>query len=117
MRIANTILQEKDIKNLPIAEKMYKRVVGNPKELYIFVYPIGGTKTFMLKFKEKYYKVEQWRDGIFTTSMARIKAAKMLKDLVENEILLQKGIKKHCIYETLLSLCHYNRLVWMGSMI
>jgi len=39
--IATTTLQDKDIKNLALKPKQYRKVVGNPKELYIQVNPKG----------------------------------------------------------------------------
>ncbi|MCR8712218.1 MULTISPECIES: hypothetical protein [unclassified Campylobacter] len=39
--IAKQSLQDKYIKNLKSSDKRYKKAVGNPKELYIFVYPSG----------------------------------------------------------------------------
>ena len=35
--IAKQSLQDKDIRNLKPSDKRYKKTVGNPKELYIFV--------------------------------------------------------------------------------
>lgn len=78
--IATTILQDKDIKNLTPKQSQYRRVVGNPKELYIQVNP-KGTKTFTLKYDEKMLQIGQWRESIFTTNMARTKAIQILRDL------------------------------------
>lgn len=55
--IASTTLQDRDIKNLTPQDKQYKKAVGNPKELYVFVNP-KGTKTFSLKCKESKYDKE-----------------------------------------------------------
>ena len=48
--MANTAKQsliDKDIRALVSKELKYKKVVGNPKELYIWVNP-NGTKSFTL---------------------------------------------------------------------
>lgn len=83
--IATTILQDRDIKNFTPKPSQYRRVVGNPKELYIQVNP-KGTKTFTLKFDNKFIKVGEWRDTIFTANMARAKATQILRDLNSNKL-------------------------------
>lgn len=101
--IATTILQDKDIKNLAPKPSQYRRVVGNPKELYIQVNP-KGTKTFTLKYDEKMLQIGQWRESIFTTNMARTKAIQILRDLNNGKSSIdelkgrQKGVY---IYENL----------------
>ena len=39
--VANTYLSDKDIRNLPLKDKKYRKVVGNPKELCVVVNPKG----------------------------------------------------------------------------
>ena len=84
--IAKKYLQDRDIKNLIARSTQYKKVVGNPKELYILVSP-KGNKTFSLRYKneiskkDKFYKIGEWRESIFTTQMARAKAIQILRDL------------------------------------
>ena len=46
--VAKQTLQDKDIQNLEIKSKQYIKVVGNLKELYLFVHP-GGIKSFFLR--------------------------------------------------------------------
>jgi bacteriophage P4-like integrase len=88
--IASTTLQDMDIKHLTPQDKQYKKAIGNPKGLYIFVNP-KGTKTFSLKYKEGKYdkeqfiKIGEWRESIFTTNMARTKAMQMLRVLNSGE--------------------------------
>lgn len=79
--IATITLQDRDIKNLTLQPKQYRKVVGNPKELYIQVNP-KGTKTFTLKYKESKYdkeqfiKIGEWRESIFTANIKRAKQHK-----------------------------------------
>ncbi|QQF52111.1 tyrosine-type recombinase/integrase [Campylobacter fetus subsp. venerealis] len=87
--IAKITLQDRDIKNLALKPKQYRKVVGNPKELYIQVNP-KGTKTFTLKFDNKFIRIGEWRESIFTTTMARTKSTQMLRELNSG---------KHNIYE------------------
>lgn len=107
--IATITLQDRDIKNLTPRAIQYKKVVGNPKELYIFVNP-KGTKTFALKYKESKYdkeqfiKIGEWRESIFTAAMARTKATQILRDLNsgKQDINELRGKKKDVyIYENL----------------
>ncbi|CUU87845.1 hypothetical protein [Campylobacter hyointestinalis] len=50
--ISRVNLQDKDIRELEIREKQYRKAVGNPKELYIWVNP-SGVKTFLYSTKAK----------------------------------------------------------------
>jgi bacteriophage P4-like integrase len=112
--VASTTLQDREIKNLAPRSTQYKKVVGNPKELYIFVNP-KGTKTFSLKYKESKYdkeqfiKIGEWREGVFTAQMARTKATKMLRELNGGKLSIDelrgRQIGKY-IYENL-----FNRIV------
>ncbi len=79
--IARAFLQDKDIRNLTPKEKMYLRAVGNPKELYIKVYP-SGMKTFALKISSnKYLKIKEFRAGIYSVAEARKDACELLKQI------------------------------------
>ena len=49
--VAKTHLFDKDIKNLVPQDKRYFKVVGDPKELCVFVNP-KGTKKFSLRIKQ-----------------------------------------------------------------
>ncbi|MFW5613949.1 hypothetical protein [Campylobacter hyointestinalis] len=44
--ISRVNLQDKNIRELEIREKQYRKAVGNPKELYIWVNPSGGKNFF-----------------------------------------------------------------------
>ncbi|MCR4942179.1 MAG: site-specific integrase [Campylobacter sp.] len=78
--ISKSNLQDKDIRNLGIKSNRYVKAVGNPKELYIFIYP-SGMKTFMLKYDEKYMKIKEFREGIYSVAEASNDANKLLKEL------------------------------------
>ena len=78
-------LTQKDIDNLQTKEKRYMLSVGEPKELYIRVYPTGK-KVFYLrasKFKN-FITLGENRKGILSLSSARIKANELLKSMYEN---------------------------------
>ena len=45
-RVARKLLIDKDIRALEPREVTYRVVVGNPSELYLFVYP-SGNKSFL----------------------------------------------------------------------
>lgn len=82
--VANTYLSDKDIRNLTPKEKKYFKVVGNPKELCIFINP-KGTKIFSLRIKQdlksNFYKLKEFREGIYSVAEARKDAVKILKEL------------------------------------
>lgn len=48
--VSTTILKDKDIKTLEVKSTQYKRVVGEPKELHVWINP-SGMKTFFIKYK------------------------------------------------------------------
>ncbi|EAK2060198.1 DUF4102 domain-containing protein, partial [Campylobacter jejuni] len=77
--IAKQSLQDKDIRNLKPSDKRYKKAVGNPKELYIFVYP-SGQKTFSIKINDKYTKLKEFRENIYSVAEARKEAIQFLKE-------------------------------------
>ena len=81
--VANTYLSDKAIRNLPLKEKKYRKVVGNPKELYIVVNP-KGLKKFALRLidsgnKEVLYGLKEFREGIYSVAEARKDAIDILK--------------------------------------
>ena len=82
--IAKTYLNDKDIRSLTPKERKYFRVVGNPKELCIFINP-KGTKVFSLRIrhneKSYFYKIKEFREGIYSVAEARKDAIKLLKEL------------------------------------
>ena len=72
--ISKACLSDKDIELLEIRDKRYFAVVGNPKELEIYINP-KGSKVFQLLFmtnmaKHK-YKLEEFRVGIYNVLKAR----------------------------------------------
>lgn len=78
--VSKANLLDKDIRALPIKEKKYVRACGNPKELYIWVYP-SKKKTFSVLYNGHYHAIKEFREGIFSVTEARKEAIKMIKDL------------------------------------
>lgn len=107
--VANTYLSDKDIRNLPLKEKKYRKVVGNPKELYIFINP-KGTKKFALRLnvdgKEVLYGLKEFREGIYSVAEARKDAIAMLKRYQQlgSVDLLKNGNEKYS-FGNLFKLC------------
>ena len=77
---ARNQLFDKDIRALEPKESKYRKVVGNPKELYLIVYPTG-IKTFCLKQNNSFTKIKNFREGIYSVAEARRDAMSMLKVL------------------------------------
>lgn len=75
---AKNQLFDKDIRELDPKESKYRKVVGNPKELYLIVYPTG-IKTFCLKQNNSFTKIKNFREGIYSVAEARRDAVAMLK--------------------------------------
>ncbi|WP_241517642.1 integrase arm-type DNA-binding domain-containing protein [Campylobacter blaseri] len=72
---SSVYLTDKDIRNLEIKPKRYKKAVGEPKELYIWV-NLKGSKIFFIKYKDKFNKeksirVDEFREGIYSVNEAR----------------------------------------------
>ena len=67
--VAKTHLYDRDIKNLVPQEKRYPKVVGNPKELCIYINP-KGTKKFSLRIKQggkaTWCELKEFREGIYS---------------------------------------------------
>lgn len=79
--ISKANLLDKDIRNLEILPKQYKKKVGNPKELYIWINP-SGMKTFSIEYeRNKFKKIGEFREGIYSAAEARRDATKILKEL------------------------------------
>lgn len=68
--ISRANLLDKDIRNLKVNSRVYKRAVGNPAELYIKIYS-SGIKTFILKVADKEIKLDRFREGVFSVKEAR----------------------------------------------
>ena len=107
--VANTYLSDKDIRNLPLKAKKYRKVVGNPKELCIFVNP-KGTKKFALRLnvdgREVLYGLKEFREGIYSVAEARKDAIAMLKRYQQlgSVDLLKSGNEKYS-FGNLFKLC------------
>lgn len=80
MKISTSNLQDRDIRKLEPKNKQYKRVVGNPKELYIWV-NVSGKKSFTLRYCGKFIKLKDFREGIYSVAEARKDAISLLKEL------------------------------------
>ena len=103
--ISKTCLSDKDIELLEIKDKRYFAVVGNPKELEIYINP-KGSKVFSITIYDKYgkkhkYKLEEFRVGIYNVLKARIDAIKLLNKFDEpgKDFNLLNGAKKHTYKE------------------
>ena len=78
-RISRANLFDKDIRALAPMDKVYKKAVGNPKELYIKIYP-SGMKTFFIQYKNmNYFKLKEFREGIYSVAEARRDAIEIIK--------------------------------------
>lgn len=78
-RISRANLFDKDIRALTPLDKVYKKAVGNPKELYIKIYP-SGMKTFFIQYKNmNYFKLKEFREGIYSVAEARRDAIEIIK--------------------------------------
>ena len=78
-RISRVNLFDKDIRALAPLDKVYKKAVGNPKELYIKIYP-SGMKTFFIQYKNmNYFKLKEFREGIYSVAKARCDAIEIIK--------------------------------------
>ena len=69
-RVARKLLIDKDIRALEPREVTYRVVVGNPSELYLFVYP-SGNKSFFIRKNDKFHKVGRFRQAIYNVSDAK----------------------------------------------
>ncbi|MBZ7978547.1 tyrosine-type recombinase/integrase [Campylobacter sp. RM12642] len=83
-RISSTNLTNKDIKKLQNNNKAYIKCVGNPKELYLRIYP-SGMKTFCIRYKNKMIKLHEFRENIYSIKEARADAIKILRKLLIDE--------------------------------
>lgn len=88
--ISSANLTDKEIRNLYASKNKYIKAVGNPKELYIRVYP-SGKKTFCLLYNEKMIKIKEFREGIYSVFKARKDAIKLLKELEGGKSLAMIG--------------------------
>lgn len=85
--ISKACLSDKDIELLEIRDKRYFAVVGNPKELEIYINP-KGSKVFSITIYDKYgkkhkYKLGDFRVGIYNVLKARRDTIKLLNKFDE----------------------------------
>lgn len=98
--MASQTLFDKDIRLLAIKEKRYFKVVGNPKELVIFVNP-KSTKKFSLRIKQDeksiFKELKEFREGIYSVFEARKEAVNLLKEFekVKDINILKNGNEKY----------------------
>lgn len=78
--ISKANLQDKDIRNLQPKASQYRKAVGNPKELYIWVNP-SGIKTFFILHNGKTRKLGKFKQGVYGVEQAREEALKISKRL------------------------------------
>lgn len=86
--ISRVNLQNKDIRELEIKEKQYRKAVGNPKELYIWVNP-SGIKTFFILHRGKTQKLKEFIQGEYMVENARADAfaLKIVKRIKHSSVL------------------------------
>ncbi len=78
-KISTANLYDKDIRGLLPTNKIYKKAVGNPKELYIKVYP-SGLKIFVIQYKNiNHFKLKEFREGIYSVAEARKDAVELIR--------------------------------------
>lgn len=103
--ISKANLLDKDIRLLEFIGKDYKKVVGNPKELYICVYEKTKMKTFSLYYNKHYIKIKEFREGIYSVAEARKDATKLLKELESGkDIATIKGKNDKYLFKNLFEL-------------
>lgn len=91
-------LFDKDIIALKPKESRYRKVVGNPKKLYLIVYPTGGgggKNLFCLKENNSFTKIKNFSEGIYSIAEARRDAISMLKG--DGELDLSKYLFKNLV--------------------
>lgn len=84
--IAKKILYDKDIRELEPRKRQYRNVVGNPKELYIWINP-SGVKTFFILHGGKTRKLTEFEQGKYGVEQARDDALKIIKRLKNGAVL------------------------------
>ena len=103
--ISKACLSDKDIELLEIKDKRYFAVVGNPKELEIYINP-KGSKVFSVTVYDKYgkkhkCKLKEFRPGLYNAFKARRDAIKLLNNFDElgKDFNLLSETKKHTYKE------------------
>ena len=86
--ISKANLQDKDIRNLQPKASQYRKAVGNPKELYIWVNP-SGIKTFFIL-----HNVEQAREEALKISKRLKSGADIRSDKYKLGTLFERYIKR-----------------------
>ena len=103
--ISKANLLDKDIRQLAFIGKDYIKVVGNPKELVICVYEKSKIKTFSLYYNKKYIKIKEFRESIYSVTVARKDAIKLLKELESGKnIAAIKGKNEKYLFKNLFDL-------------
>ena len=82
--VSSANLTDKDIRGLECKDRMYFKVVGNPKELYVYVSP-KGLKTFKIRLrkdgKDTTKTLSEFRPGIYSVAEARRDANALVAQL------------------------------------
>ena len=97
--VSSANLTDKDIRGLEFKDQMYFKVVGNPKELYVYVSP-KGLKTFKIRLrkdgKDTTKTLSEFRPGIYSVAEARRDANALLAQLSQGkelDVILGKSDK------------------------
>ena len=97
--VSSANLTDKDIRSLEFKDRMYFKVVGNPKELYVYVSP-KGLKTFKIRLrkdgKDTTKTLSEFRPGIYSVAEARRDANALLAQLAQGkelDVILGKSDK------------------------
>ena len=97
--VSSANLTDKDIRSLEFKDQMYFKVVGNPKELYVYVSP-KGLKTFKIRLrkdgKDTTKTLSEFLQGIYSVAEARRDANALLAQLSQGkelDVILGKSDK------------------------
>lgn len=97
--VSSANLTDKDIRGLEFKDQMYFKVVGNPKELYVYVSP-KGLKTFKIRLrkdsKDTTKTLSEFRQSIYSVAEARRDANPLLAQLAQGrelDVILGKSDK------------------------
>jgi bacteriophage P4-like integrase len=96
--ISKANLQDKDIRNLQPKASQYRKAVGNPKELYIWVNP-SGIKTFFILHNGKTRKLGKFKQGVYGVEQAREEALKISKRLKSGADIRSNKYKLGTLFE------------------
>jgi len=76
-------MNNRQLQALVAKSSRYTKCIGEPRELYVYVYPTGK-KSFFLRHNGRNHRLGEFRVGIYGVSEARAEATKLLYDLTHN---------------------------------